>query len=81
MSTGAKLRELRGKKTQFEVAEGIGITKSALAMYERDERVPRDEVKKRIADYYGVSILFLFLTKASTESARLDVSDFVLRPT
>ena len=60
MSTGAKLRELRGKKTQQEAAEGIGITKSALAMYERDERVPRDEVKARIADYYGVSILFLF---------------------
>lgn len=60
MSTGAKLRELRGDKTQQDVADGIGITKSALAMYERDERVPRDEVKKRIADYYGVSILFLF---------------------
>ena len=60
MSTGAKLRELRGTKTQQDVADGIGITKSALAMYERDERIPRDEVKKRIADYYGVSILFLF---------------------
>ena len=60
MSTGAKLRELRGSKTQQEAAEGIGITKSALAMYERDERVPRDEVKVRIADYYGVSVLFLF---------------------
>lgn len=60
MSTGAKLRQLRGDKTQLEAATGIGITKSALAMYERDERIPRDEVKKRIADYYGVSILFLF---------------------
>ena len=60
MSTGAKLRQLRGEKTQLEAAMGIGITKSALAMYERDERIPRDEVKKRIADYYGVSILFLF---------------------
>lgn len=60
MSTGAKLKELRGTKTQQEAAEGIGITKSALAMYERDERIPRDEVKVRIADYYGVSVLFLF---------------------
>ncbi len=60
MSTGAKLKELRGDKTQQEAAAGIGITKSALAMYERDERVPRDEVKIRIADYYGVSVLFLF---------------------
>lgn len=60
MSTGAKLKQLRGAKTQQEAAEGIGITKSALAMYERDERVPRDEVKIRIADYYGVSVMFLF---------------------
>lgn len=60
MSTGAKLKKLRGEKTQQEAAEGIGITKSALAMYERDERVPRDEVKVRIANYYGVSLVFLF---------------------
>lgn len=60
MSTGAKLKELRGVKSQQEAADGIGITKSALAMYERDERVPRDEVKVKIANYYGVSVLFLF---------------------
>lgn len=64
MSTGAKLKQLRGEKTQQEAAEGIGITKSALAMYERDERVPRDEVKIRIADYYGVSVMFLFFNGA-----------------
>jgi len=60
VSTGAKLKELRGRKTQKEAAEGIGITKSALAMYERDERIPRDEVKVRIAKYYGVSVYSLF---------------------
>lgn len=60
MSTGAKLKQLRGDMTQQEAAAGIGITKSALAMYERDERVPRDEVKIRIAKYYGVSVMVLF---------------------
>ena len=60
MSTGAKLRELRGNKSQQEIADAIGITKSALAMYERNERVPRDEIKIRIANYYGVSIVSLF---------------------
>ena len=64
MSTGAKLKELRGDKTQQEVANDIGITKSALAMYERDERVPRDEVKVRIANYYGVSLMFLFFNQS-----------------
>lgn len=60
MSAGAKMRKLRGDKSQAETAEGIGITKSAYAMYERDERIPRDEVKVRMAAYFGVSVMFLF---------------------
>lgn len=63
MSTGAKLRALRGNKTQKKVAEDLGITKSALAMYERDERVPRDEIKVRIAAYYGETVQFLFFSE------------------
>ena len=64
MSTGAKLKKLRGEKTQQEAARGIGITKSALAMYERNERIPRDEVKVRIANYYGVSVGDLFFNSS-----------------
>lgn len=60
MSTGAKLKALRGDRTQKKVAADLGITKSALAMYERDERVPRDEIKVRIAEYYGETVQFLF---------------------
>lgn len=60
MSTGQKLKALRGKKTQREVAECLKITKSALAMYENDKRVPRDEIKVRIADYYGETVQSLF---------------------
>lgn len=60
MSIGTKLKALRGNKTQKKVAADLGITKSALAMYERDERVPRDEIKVRIAEYYGESIQSLF---------------------
>ena len=60
MSVNQKLRELRGKQTQMEVAAGIGITKSSWAMYERGERVPRDEVKKRIAAYFGKTVQEIF---------------------
>lgn len=60
VSTGLKLKALRGKKTQKQVAIELGITKSALAMYERDERVPRDEIKVRIAKYYNEPIGSLF---------------------
>ena len=62
MSTGNKLRELRGTRTQNDVAEAIGVTKSSYAMYERDERPPRDEVKIRLAKFFGVSIQDLFFT-------------------
>ncbi|WP_101772368.1 helix-turn-helix transcriptional regulator [Peptostreptococcus faecalis] len=63
MDIGYKLIKLRGDKTQAEVADDIGVTKSALSMYERDERVPRDEIKIRLAKYYGVGVEELFFTK------------------
>lgn len=47
-TTGMILRKLRGDRTQEEIAAILGITKSSWAMYERDERVPRDEVKIRL---------------------------------
>lgn len=43
-----------------EVALRIGVSKSALFMYERGERIPRDETKVLIAQYYGVSVEDLF---------------------
>lgn len=55
-----KLRELRGEKSQAQLAEELGITKSSLAMYERGERTPRDEVKIKIARFFGKSIGELF---------------------
>ena len=55
-----RLRELRGNRTQEAVAEAIGVSKSAWAMYERGERVPRDEVKVEIAKYFGESVENLF---------------------
>ena len=63
MSVGAKLRELRGSRSQLEVANMVGISKSALAMYERDERVPRDEIKIRLANFYGQSVQFIFYSR------------------
>lgn len=55
-----QLKELRGDKSLAEVAERLAISKSALAMYERGERIPRDEVKLRIADYYGKEVQSIF---------------------
>lgn len=60
MSFGSKLRELRGNRSQEEMAKEIGITKSSWAMYERNERIPRDEVKVRIAQFFGKTVQEIF---------------------
>ena len=57
---GEKLVKLRGSRTQSEVADALGISKSALAMYETGERIPRDTVKCRIANYYRKSVAYIF---------------------
>ncbi len=57
-----KLTELRKRegKTQQEVAADLGISVSAISMYESGERVPRDEVKLALAQYYHTSVGYIF---------------------
>lgn len=57
---GERLRALRGSRSQQEVADAIGISQSAYANYEADLRIPRDNIKVRIADYYKRSVATLF---------------------
>ena len=57
---GKILTELRGSKTRDQVASDIGISISALGMYELELRVPRDEIKIRLADYYHKSVQDIF---------------------
>lgn len=57
---GEKLRELRGNMPREDAAKNYGVSVSAVQMYENGERVPRDETKKKIADYYGVKVGSLF---------------------
>lgn len=55
-----RLVSLRGKRTREEVAKAVGISLSAMAMYENGYRIPRDETKIKLADYYGVSVEQIF---------------------
>ena len=57
---GKKLVVLRGERTQEEVASALGISVSALSMYERGERIPRDNIKIRISSYYGKPVHYIF---------------------
>ena len=60
MLIGRKLVQARGEQPQTEVARELGISASAMSMYESGERVPRDEIKERIARYYNMTVGFLF---------------------
>ena len=57
---GMMLRMLRGEKSQAEVASDLGVTSMAISQYERGERVPNDDMKIRIASYYGKTVEELF---------------------
>lgn len=60
MTTGERLRLLRGSRSQEEVAEAIGVSQSAICAYENDTRVPRDDVKVRLSKYYNRSVSYIF---------------------
>jgi putative transcriptional regulator len=53
---------LRGNRSREEVAKSLGISVSALQMYENAQRVPKDEIKLKIANYYGVSVESIFFS-------------------
>lgn len=57
---GKRLKDLRGDRSMQEVAAALGITRQAYWLYESGERVPSDEMKAKIADYYGVSVNMIF---------------------
>lgn len=57
---GQRLRELRGGTPRENVAKACNISVSALSMYENGSRIPRDEIKIRIANYYKLSVQCIF---------------------
>jgi putative transcriptional regulator len=54
---------LRGNRSREEVAKALGISVSALQMYENAKRVPKDEIKLKIANYYGVPVESIFFSQ------------------
>lgn len=60
---GKRLIALRGKRLVKDVAKALGISASALSMYETGQRVPRDEIKIRLARYYDRTVDSIFFTE------------------
>lgn len=67
---GQRLKSLRveKKKTISEVAEAVNISPSALSMYECDQRIPRDNIKIALADYYKKPIGKIFFARTTHET-------------
>lgn len=63
---GQKLVDLRGTRTRLEVAEAIGVSKTAIQMYENGQRIPKDSIKVKLAKYYNVSVAELFFSTEYT---------------
>lgn len=59
---GLKLFDLRNSKSisRTEMSKETKITERSIAAYERGERVPRDEVKIVLANYFSVSVQEIF---------------------
>lgn len=59
---GARLRDLRGDRSQKAVADAVGVEVMTISNYERGERVPQDEIKIRLAEYFGKTVQDIFFT-------------------
>lgn len=53
---GQKLIALRADKSREKVSTNVGISINALQMYENGQRIPKDEIKVRLANYYNTTV-------------------------
>ncbi|WP_408011607.1 helix-turn-helix domain-containing protein [Pseudalkalibacillus sp. A8] len=56
---GSRLKKLRGKKTQEEIAGKLGISRARYSHYENNRVEPDSELLGRIADIFGVTTDYL----------------------
>lgn len=57
---GRRLKEKRGTRRQSTVCKATGIKPSTYSMYETGKRIPGDEAKVRLAEYFKTSVQKLF---------------------
>lgn len=69
-----RLRELRINMglTQTEIAEKLGISRVNYNRYEKGERTPDDDLKRKLADFFNVSIDYLIGHKEGYDVHSLD---------
>lgn len=65
---GERLVELRGKLSQQDFAESIGVSKRTIIRYEKEDRLPDAEVVARICEHYNVNPVWLLVGKQSADT-------------
>ena len=58
-----RLKAYRGSMTQKEVADAVGVTAMAISQYEKGERIPRDDVKVKIAKLFNKTVDEIFFAE------------------
>ena len=69
---GERLRELRGEKSREEVAIAIGVTAQAISNYEIGIRTPSDDIKCKLADFFGKTVQEIFFDPQVNESLTVE---------
>ena len=66
---GKRLQTLRTERglTETALAKELGVSQSAITMYESGRRIPRDEIKIKIAAYFARPIESIFYPKKQHE--------------
>lgn len=62
ITVGEKLITLRGARTREEVATAVGVSYNAIMMYENNYRIPKDDIKIRLAHFFNVPVGDLFFS-------------------
>ena len=66
---GKRLRVLRGIRTRAQVEKETGISQVRLGNYEHGTRVPNDQAKVILSNYYGISVQNLFFADNNNETS------------
>lgn len=66
LATSLRVERAKRHIDQKAVADGVGITQTAVSQYENGDRVPGIDTIVKLADFYGVSLDYL----AGRRSAR-----------
>lgn len=65
---GERLRRLRGERPQKAIAEALGMPQTTLSSLEKQQSIPRGDLLKKLADFFGVPVTYFYTASTPTSS-------------